>query len=335
MHRAICILVTGGAGFIGSNLCHLLINQGLNVICLDNFDNYYEEEIKLNNIRNLLDNPLFNLVKGDVRDAMLLEDIFSTHSVEAVVHLAAKAGVRHSISNPEEYYDVNVNGSTRLLEAMRKRNVLNLIYSSSSSVYGDKSGKFSETQVCDTQISPYARSKYEVERLNYIFHRQYDFNVINLRLFSVYGRNQRPDLVLHKFFDRITKKQPIEVYGSIQTTRDYTYIDDTISAFLLSLDYLRKNRNTYQIFNIGNGNPVSLRKLISLISKTMNQNEVDIRIEKFVTGEAKHTHADIQKAKTLLGYSPKVSIELGIELFNDWYSRTHQSGMNMPSCKTP
>ena len=225
------ILVTGGAGFIGSNLCDFLINKEITIVCLDNFDNFYSEEIKKNNIKHLIKNPLFKLIKGDVRNKVLLEEIFLKNKIDFVIHLAAKAGVRNSISTPIDYFDVNVNGTLILLEAMKSYGVKNLIFASSSSVYGNKNGNQNETESCNEQISPYAVSKKAAELLNYSYYVNFNINVINLRMFSVYGKNQRPDLVIHKFINQISKNEPIEIYGNLDTTRDYTHIDDIMSSF--------------------------------------------------------------------------------------------------------
>ena len=317
------ILVTGGAGFIGSNLCQFLIEKSFKVVCLDNFDNFYSEEIKQSNICDLLKNPFFEFIKGDIRDNVLLDNIFSTHKIDFVVHLAAKAGVRNSISYPLEYFDVNVNGSICLLEAMRKHDVKNLVFSSSSSVYGDKNKKLVETDTCNP-ISPYAVSKLAIEMLNYNYHVNSKFNVVNLRLFSVYGKNQRPDLVLYKFINLISNNQPIEIYGNADTTRDYTFIDDVLNAFYLSIEFLKSNgSNLYETINIGNDNPIPLRKLIDLIIKTTKQHNIKIIETKIVNGEVTNTHADINKAKKLLGFQPTVSIEEGIKLFFNWYRSKH------------
>lgn len=319
------ILITGGAGFIGSNLCQFLIDKAFHIVCVDNFDAFYSETIKQSNIANLQKNPLFEFIKGDIRDSTLLEHIFSKYKINFVIHLAAKAGVRNSISNPQEYFDVNVNGSICLLEAMRKYNVKNLIFSSSSSVYGNKNGKLIENETCENPISPYAVSKRAVEMLNYNYHINSNFNVVNLRLFSVYGKNQRPDLVLYKFIDQILKNQPIEIYGNAETTRDYTYIDDVVNAFYLSIEFLKANDSCiYETINIGNGNPISLRQLIDLIANTTKRHDIKIIETEFVKGEVTNTHADINKASRLLNFKPTISIENGIKLFYDWYqSKNH------------
>lgn len=319
------IVVTGGAGFIGSNLCQFLIDKAFKVVCLDNFDDFYSEEIKQSNINSMLKNPLFTFVKGDIRNSILLNDIFSKYKIDFVVHLASKAGVRNSITYPLEYFDVNVKGSICLLEAMRKHNVKNLIFSSSSSVYGNKTGKLVETENCDNQISPYAVSKRTVEMLNYNYHINSKFDVVNLRLFSVYGKNQRPDLVLHKFMNQISNNQPIEIYGNAFTTRDYTYIDDIVNGIFSSIQFLKANKtNIYETINIGNDNPISLQQLIELIAKTTKRNDIKIVETEFVKGDVKSTHANINKAKRLLNFKPTVSIENGINLFYNWYeSKDH------------
>ena len=271
------ILVTGGAGFIGSNLCHHLIEKSFIVICLDNFDDFYSEEIKRNNINDLINNPLFVLIKGDIRDSILLDKIFSIYQIEIVIHLASKAGVRNSISNPQEYFDINVNGSICLLEAMKKYNIRNLIFSSSSSVYGNRNGKLTETENYGNQISPSAVTKRTVELLNYNYHINSNLNVVNLRLFSVYGTNQRPDLVVYKFFNQILKNQPIEIYGNGHTTRDYTYIDDVVNALYSSVEFLKNMKSeTYEIINIGNDDPISLKTLLKHIKTTIGNNNLQV-----------------------------------------------------------
>lgn len=335
MPKTETILVTGGAGFIGSNLCHFLIDKAFNVVCLDNFDDFYSEEIKRNNVKDLLNNQLFEFIKGDIRDSVLLDNVFSKHQIDFVIHLAAKAGVRNSIFNTQEYFDVNVNGSICLLETMRKHNVKNLVFSSSSSVYGNKNGKLLETENCDNPISPYAVSKRAVEMLNYNYHINSNFNVVNLRLFSVYGKNQRPDLVLYKFINLISNNQPIEIYGNADTTRDYTYIDDIVNAFISSIEFLKtSDSNVYEIINIGNDNPISLQQLIDLITKTTKRNDIKIVETKFVKGEVTNTHADIDKARRLLNYKPNITIDYGIKQFYEWFEKNGIKGVKNSIDKT-
>jgi len=314
------ILVTGGAGFIGSNLCHYFTKQNFKVLCLDNFDDFYSEEIKLNNIKSLLNDNSFELIKGDIRDSILLNSIFKNNKIETVIHLAAKAGVRNSIINPQEYFDINVNGSIALLEAMRNNSVKNLVFASSSSVYGNKSGKLQETDVCDEQISPYAVSKKTVELLNYSYHVNFKMNVINLRLFSVYGKNQRPDLVIHKFFNNISQNKPIEIYGNGEAKRDFTYIDNVVEAFYNSVLYFEKQKqNVYETINIGNDKPISLLLLLDYIKEIIQNEKIQFVTKDIVKGDVDTTHADIEKAKKLLNYIPSISLGKGIKLFYEWF----------------
>lgn len=314
------ILITGGAGFIGSNLCQYLIKHNFNILCLDNFDDFYLEEIKLSNIKSLFDNGLFELIRGDIRDRNLLNTIFENNKIDTVIHLAAKAGVRNSILNPNDYFDINVNGSITLLEEMKNHSIKNLVFASSSSVYGNKNGKLKETDVANEQISPYAISKKTVELLNYNYHINYNMNIVNLRLFSVYGKNQRPDLVIYKFFNQILQKNPIEIYGNINTKRDYTYIDDVVDAFYNSVLFLEnKKQNIYQTINIGNDNPIPLSILLDYIKKTIKIEKIQSVTKKLVKGDVNTTHADIEKAKKLLNYNPSVSLDEGVKLFYEWF----------------
>jgi UDP-glucuronate 4-epimerase len=313
------ILVTGGAGFIGSNLCHFLTKQNFNILCLDNFDNFYSEEIKLNNIKSLLNKKSFTLIRGDIRDGKLLKTIFENNKIEAVIHLAAKAGVRNSILNPSEYFDINVNGTLTLLEAMSSNGIKNLVFASSSSVYGNQNGKLKETDTCNEQISPYAVSKKTAELLNFSYHVNFKMNVINLRLFSVYGKNQRPDLVIHKFFKQISQNKPIEIYGNGQTRRDYTYIDDVVEAFYNSIFYLEQNPNTYEIINIGNDNSITLIQLLDCIKEVIQNDKIEIVTKEIAKGDVETTHADIDKAKKLIHYNPSISLNEGVKLFYDWF----------------
>lgn len=314
------ILVTGGAGFIGSNLCHYLTKQNFNVLCFDNFDDFYSEEIKLNNIKSLLNEKSFTLIRGDIRDGKLLKTIFENNKIETVIHLAAKAGVRNSISNPTEYFDINVNGTLTLLEAMNSNEVKNLVFASSSSVYGNQKGKLKETEKCNEQISPYAVSKKTAELLNYSYHVNFKMNVINLRLFSVYGKNQRPDLVIHKFFKQISQNKPIELYGNGETKRDYTYIDNVVEAIYNSVLYVETQKQcVYEIINIGNDKPISLLILLDYIKEAIQTDKIEFVKKEIEKGDVETTHADIEKAKKLLNYNPSVSLNEGIKLFYDWF----------------
>lgn len=314
------ILVTGGAGFIGSNLCHYLTKQNFNVLCLDNFDDFYSEEIKLNNIKSLLNEKSFELIRGDIRDGKLLKAIFENNKIQTVIHLAAKAGVRNSILNPTECFDINVNGTLTLLEAMSSNGLKNLVFASSSSVYGNQHGKLKETEKCNEQISPYAVSKKTAELLNYSYHVNFNMNIINLRLFSVYGKNQRPDLVIHKFFNQISRNKPIEIYGNGKTKRDYTYIDNVVEGIYNSVLYIEtQTQCVYEIINIGNGNSIPLIELLDCIKAVIQNDKIEAVTKGFAKGDVETTHADIEKAKDLLNYNPSVSLEDGIKLFYEWF----------------
>lgn len=314
------ILVTGGAGFIGSNLCQYLTKQNFNVLCLDNFDDFYSEEIKMSNIKSLLSIKSFELIRGDIRDNGLLNAIFKNNKIETVIHLAAKAGVRNSILNPTKYFDINVNGTLTLLEAMKSNGVKNLVFASSSSVYGNQNGKLKETETCNEQISPYAVSKKTAELLNYSYYVNFKMNVINLRLFSVYGKNQRPDLVIHKFFNQISQNKPIEIYGNGETKRDYTYIDNVVEAIYNSVLHIEAQKQcVYEIINIGNDKPISLLTLLEYIKEAIQTDKIEFVKKEIAKGDVEATHADIEKAKKLINYNPSVSLKEGIKLFYDWF----------------
>lgn len=319
------ILVTGGAGFIGSTLCDFLIEKKHQVICLDNFDDFYSEEIKLSNIRRLLNTPKFHLIKGDIRNSNLVEGIFSTFKIDCVVHLAAKAGVRASIDNISDYFDVNVNGTITLLESMRKYDVKNFIFSSSSSVYGNQNTIALEEEVLNKPISSYASSKITGELLSHNYYHSFDFKVINLRFFSVYGPRQRPDLVLHKFFNQIRNKKAITVYGNGTQVRDFTHVNDTIQAIYRAINVcVNSDVKLYETLNIGNNKAISLNEIIQLI-QDYYPSKIEIEFNLKIREDVDNTCADISKAKEVINYEPKVSIKKGIASFHDWYNRTKTS----------
>ena len=308
------VLVTGGVGFIGSNLTDKLLSEGNSVIVIDNFDDFYDRKIKENNLKNALSYNNFELFEGDIRDKDIHEKIFSENEIEVVVHLAAKAGVRPSIKQPELYYDVNVNGTLNILEAMKKYGVKKLIFASSSSIYGNnKKVPFSEKDSVDFPISPYAATKKACELLNYTFHYLYGFDIYNLRFFTVYGPRQRPDLAIHKFTKLILEGKPIPVFGNGNTSRDYTYIDDIIKGIMSAI----KKVKGYEIINIGESQTITLSKLIAIIENTVGKKAIVNRLP-MQPGDVEKTFADISKAKQLLGYNPKTNIEDGIKKFVEW-----------------
>jgi UDP-glucuronate 4-epimerase len=313
-------LVTGGAGFIGSSLADNLLLQGHEVVCLDNFDNFYDPEIKKENVSNALTYSTYRLIDGDIRDKQLLQSVFSENKIDMVIHLAARAGVLPSVQNPELYYDVNVMGTLYLLECMQKANVKKLIFASSSSVYGNnKNVPFSENMVVDYPISPYAASKKAGELLCHTFHHIHGFDIFCLRFFTVYGPRQRPEMAIHNFVNSIIQGLPIMQFGDGNSQRDYTYIDDIIAGVKGAI----KNLKGYEIINIGESQAISLKDLISIIESAVGGKAI-IRTVPQQVGDVKITYADITKAKKMLGYAPTFPIVKGIELFVEWYKRNLQ-----------
>lgn len=308
------ILVTGGAGFIGSHLAARLLKLGHIVICLDNFDPFYPESIKIKNIAPIRSNKNFILIQRDIRDKQHLENCFKGNRIDLVIHLAAKAGVRPSIDDPLGYYDVNVNGTLILLEVMRTQNVRRLIFASSSSVYGNSPNvPFSETDCVDSTISPYAASKKAGEQICYTYHHLYDFDVFCLRFFTVYGPRQRPDLAINKFTDNIINNAPITVFGDGTSSRDYTYIDDIIDGIIGAVERLKG----YEIINLGESRVITLNKMISTLENSLNKTATRNQLP-FQEGDVITTYANIQKARILLDYSPKWEFEDGIRKFIQW-----------------
>lgn len=315
-------LITGGAGFIGSSLADKLLENNCKVLVIDNFCNFYDPKIKEENIKEALLNPNYKLYRGDIRDLELLDKIFSENKIDAVIHLAAMAGVRPSIEDPILYQEVNCMGTQNLLETMKKYNVLNLVMASSSSVYGNnKTVPFKETDIVDFAISPYAATKKANEVMTHVYHKLFNFNVIMLRFFTVYGPRQRPDLAINKFTQLMLNNEKIPMFGDGSTSRDYTYIDDIVFGIEKSIQYTEENKNVYEIINLGNSSPITLLSMINIIGRVVGINP---QIEKLPMqpGDVERTYADISKAKKLLGYNPKTSFEKGIENFVIWYKNS-------------
>lgn len=311
--------ITGGAGFIGSNLTERLLNENHKVVVIDNFCNFYDPKIKEKNVENFLSNNNYWLYRGDIRNINLLEHIFQQNKIDVIIHLAAMAGVRSSIENPILYQEVNVIGTQNVLEVAKKYHVKNLLLASSSSVYGNSTKiPFQEDTVTDFVISPYAASKKANEVMAHVYHKLYQMNIIMLRFFTVYGPRQRPDLAISKFVKLIQENQEIPMYGNGNTARDYTYIDDVIEGIIKAISYVQKNSDVYEVINIGNANPICLTKTIEIMSKELNINP---RIKKYPIppGDVERTFADISKAQKLLGYKPNTSFEEGIHYFVEWY----------------
>lgn len=316
------ILITGGAGFIGSHLGEALLHDGHSVVALDNFDPFYDPAIKRANLALLEQWPAFQFVEGDIRDQAIFQHIFSKNKVDAVVHLAAKAGVRPSILQPAEYNDVNVNGTLQLLEAMVQAKVPRLLFASSSSVYGNQEKTpFSETDDVSHPISPYAATKRAGELLAYTYHHLYGLDIACLRLFTVYGPRQRPDLAIHKFAHLALENKPIPLYGDGQTRRDYTYVTDTVAGIRQVLDLPGVG---YDIFNLGGGAPVTLLEMVEALETALGRKLEKQFLEK-QPGDVDQTFADVSKAKAHFGYQPQVSLHAGVKYFADWFYSSYDS----------
>lgn len=314
------VLVTGGAGFIGSHLCERLLDRGYHLICLDNFNDLYSPKIKEGNIAKASQHPNFTLVKGDILDDSQLSEIFLKHKIQKIVHLAAMAGVRSSVLSPARYVDVDIKGTVNLLEKAKIFQIKGFTFASSSSVYGiNEKVPFSEKDDTSLQISPYATAKKAAELYCQTYHLLYKIPVTILRIFTVYGPRQRPDMAIYKFTQLISKDEPIQTYGDGSSKRDYTYIDDAIQGILNALE------NTYQfeIFNLGNSKIISLEDLIELIGRTIGKIPKIERLPNQL-GDVPITYADISKARNLLKYEPQTSIEEGIKKFTEWFKETNE-----------
>lgn len=311
--------ITGAAGFIGSSLAERLLKEGNKVIGIDNFCDFYNPTIKENNIKEINLNENFKLYKNDIRDRQAIEKIFKENNIDVVIHLAAMAGVRPSIENPVLYQEVNCMGTQNILEEMKLNNITNLVMASSSSVYGNcKTVPFKEDMIVDFAISPYAATKKANEVMTHVYHKLFNFNVVMLRFFTVFGPKQRPDLAINKFTRLMLEDKEIPMFGDGTTSRDYTYIEDIVDGIIKSAKYVENNNNVYEILNLGNSTPVTLKEMINTIAKVLGK-EPKINQLPMQPGDVQRTFADISKAKELIGYDPKTSFEKGIENFVEWY----------------
>lgn len=309
------VLVTGGAGFIGSHLCQSLLEQGQEVVIVDDFNDFYNPQIKRENILGLLDNPIFKLYETDIRNYARIQEIFEQEKVKVVVHLAARAGVRPSLEQPILYEEVNVKGTLNLLEMSRLYGITNFIFGSSSSVYGINSKlPFSEEDPIATPISPYATTKRAGELLCYTYSYLYQLPVVCLRFFTVYGPRQRPEMAIHKFTQQIYTGQEITLFGEGDSKRDYTYISDIIEGVHRAI----KLNPPFEIFNLGGSRVVELKYLIELIESSVGK-RAKIKYLPNQPGDVPITYADISKSHNLLGFQPEVKIEEGIDRFVQWY----------------
>jgi UDP-glucuronate 4-epimerase len=309
------VLITGGAGFIGSHLTRRLLGQGERVSVLDDFNDFYDPARKRRNVREFVGRPDYLLIEGDIRDEKLVEQLFAQGKFDSVVHLAARAGVRPSLKEPILYEDVNCIGTLRLLEAARHHGPENFVFGSSSSVYGiNTKVPFAETDEVNLPISPYATTKRTGELLCFNYHHLYGLRTSCLRFFTVYGPAQRPEMAIHKFTDLIARGQRVPMYGDGSTRRDYTFVDDIVDGIVAARDLAPGS----EIFNLGGAETTSLLDLVHWIAEELG---VEPKIDQLPEqpGDVPITYADVHKAQRMLGYSPKVHIREGLKRFVGWY----------------
>ncbi|MBN1673059.1 MAG: GDP-mannose 4,6-dehydratase [Kiritimatiellae bacterium] len=312
------ILLTGGAGFLGSHLADRLVGRGDAVLVLDNLNSYYDPAVKRANMAGLADAPGFTFVEGDILHDNILGDIFAARKFDVVVHLAARAGVRASVENPGLYEEVNCRGTLNLLNLAVRRKVARFVFASSSSVYGNSAAvPFRETEHVNRPISPYAATKAAGELLCYTTHHLYGLSVNVLRFFTAYGPRQRPDMAIHKFTRLIDRGESIPFYGDGSSERDYTYCGDIIDGVVAAID----RDLGFEILNLGESRTTKLSALVAIIEKNLGKKAV---LEKLPLqpGDVQRTCADISKARRLLGYNPGTTVEEGIARFVEWYRAT-------------
>ncbi len=314
------ILVTGGAGFIGSHLVEkLLAEKNWRVSVIDDFNDFYAPALKRRNVALFSSNANFQLYETDITDAESLKTIFDENGFDAIVHLAARAGVRPSLEQPKLYAQTNINGTLNLLDSAKDFGVKQFVFGSSSSVYGNSEKvPFSENENIQNPISPYAATKAAGELLCHTYSHLYDIRTVCLRFFTVYGARQRPDLAIRKFSQLISEGKPIQVFGDGTTRRDYTFVDDIIQGVRAAIDY---QKSPHEIFNLGESDTVELRYLIELLEKNLDKKAVIDR-RPMQAGDVSQTFADISKARELLNYNPQTKIEDGIIKFVEWFRKT-------------
>lgn len=314
------ILVTGAAGFIGSHVCEALLKDGDQVLGVDNFDSFYSSILKERNLRPLTENPSFRFVKCDIRDADALSRLAADTNVSDVIHLAGKAGVRPSVEDPVTYFDVNVSGTVELMRTLGRHGVKRFVLGSSSSVYGDSAPiPFSESDASIQPLSPYAASKRAMELAAHSLCETQNLSALCLRFFTVYGPRQRPDLAIRKFSERIWNGQVIELFGDLDSGRDYTFISDTVNGVLSGMKWLRgQGDSAFEIINLGNSNPISLFEMVQHLEDALGRKAFTKRLPR-QTGDVYRTCASMDKAHQLLGYEPEIPFETGIRKFSNWF----------------
>jgi UDP-glucuronate 4-epimerase len=312
------ILVTGAAGFIGSHLTQALLRRRDTVVGLDNLNNYYDPARKRANLKEIRAGEGadgFHFVEGDIRDVETINSVFERYDFRSIAHLAAMAGVRASINDPQLYYDVNLSGTLNILNAVRDRGAPNVVFASTSSVYGaTEVVPFIETDNADRPLAPYPGSKRAAEMLGFSYHHLYDLNFTAMRFFTVYGPRGRPDMMAHKVLNNIFFGEEVPLYNGGQMHRDWTYVDDIVAGVTAGLD----RPLAYEIINLGRGEPVLLADFVNLTQQLAGR-AADLTTEPMMTADISYTYADITKARKLLGYDPGVSVEEGVRRFWDWY----------------
>lgn len=308
------ILVTGGSGFIGSHLCEKLVDLGVETINLDSFCDNYDPLIKERNISSLLDSPFYYLYRGDIRDNRILDRIFATHPIGIIIHLAALAGVRQSLAKPRDYVSVDIEGTVNLLEYAAKYQIKRFLFGSSSSVYGDNSVPFKESDRLERPLSPYAAAKISGEIFCRTYHQLYGFSIGCLRFFTVYGPRQRPEMAIHQFTKMIDHGLEVPLFGEGDSERDYTYIDDIIRGIIGAVEA----PYSFEAFNLGNSRTIVLSDLVKLIGEVIGKKPRLVRLP-VQMGDVPRTWADLTQSGKILGYQPQVDITEGIKRFVDWY----------------
>lgn len=306
-----CVLVTGAAGFIGSHLCEALLARGFGVIGLDNFCDFYDPGLKRRNVEGLRGRGRFELIEADIQSRQRLLELFAKRRPDTVVHLAAMAGVRPSIEQPAYYAAVNVTGTVNVLDAAAAHGVERFVFASSSSVYGNNPKvPFAEDDPVDHPISPYAATKKAGELICHTYHHLHGLPIACLRLFTVFGPRQRPDLAISKFLRLLAEDRPIPIYGDGSTSRDYTYVDDIVAGILSAMDWCHSARG-YGVFNLGGSSPVTLRELVETLERVTGRKA---RVQPLPpqAGDVERTWADLSRSRAALGYQPQVLLEQGI-----------------------
>ncbi|MDA0242690.1 MAG: SDR family NAD(P)-dependent oxidoreductase [Chloroflexi bacterium] len=314
------VLVTGAAGFIGSNLAEKLAKRGDEVVGLDNFNDYYDPSKKRANAARLAAYPNFRMIETDIRDRQGMFDIFEQEQFDTVAHLAAMAGVRNAVLSPELYVEIDFNATQHLMDAARAQKVHNFVLASTSSVYGDTTQiPFVETDPCDKPLQPYAAAKRAAEILGHAYYHLFGLNFTAVRFFTVYGPNGRPDMMAYLVADSIRTGKPTTLYENGEMHRDWTFVEDITDGVMLALD----KPLGYEVLNLGRGEPVLLREFIDMIEE-MAGGKANFVHKPMMSADVRYTYADIAKARRLLDYNPQVSVADGVRAFWEWFSGTQQ-----------